>query len=219
MTRYGRRAKLLAAGLSALAGFVDATGFIALDGFFVSFMSGNTTLFAVGLAQGTMSAVIALGLIGLFVLGVMAGTLTGHFARTQRAASVLGLVALLLAAAAMLGKLGHTGAAAAAMALAMGVENAVFAREGDVHIGVTYMTGTLVKFGRNLTMALLGGERWAWRPYLLLWLGLASGAVMGALAWRYLGLGNLWLAALAAGGFALAAARTPLLVPQPAVLE
>ena len=43
MVRYDRRVKLLAAGLSALAGFVDATGFIQMGGFFVSFMSGNTT--------------------------------------------------------------------------------------------------------------------------------------------------------------------------------
>jgi uncharacterized membrane protein YoaK (UPF0700 family) len=218
MTRYDRRAKLLAAGLSALAGFVDATGFIALGGFFVSFMSGNTTRFAVGLAQGSVSAAIALGLIGIFVLGVMAGTLVGHFATRQRAASVLALVALLLAAAALLGMAGHAAPAAAAMALAMGAENAVFAPNGEVHIGLTYMTGTLVKFGQHLCAAFLGGARWAWWPYLLLWLGLASGAVTGALAYPHLGLGNLWLAALAAGGFAVIAARMPL-APQPGVRE
>jgi len=50
MIRYERRIKFLAAGLSAIAGFVDAVAFLELRGFFASFMSGNTTRFAVGLA-------------------------------------------------------------------------------------------------------------------------------------------------------------------------
>jgi uncharacterized membrane protein YoaK (UPF0700 family) len=211
--------KLLAAGLSALAGFVDATGFLALGGFFVSFMSGNTTRLAVGLAGARENAAIAAGLILCFVLGVMAGTLVGQFlgatAPARRAASVLALVTLLLAAAAILGELHVTAGMGAALALAMGAENTVFEREGEVHIGLTYMTGTLVKLGQHLTRAITGGPRWAWRPYLLLWLGLAAGAVMGALAWHWLGVGNLWLAAAAAALLTLAARR----ILQPGVFE
>jgi uncharacterized membrane protein YoaK (UPF0700 family) len=217
MTRYDRRVKLLAAGLSALAGFVDATGFIKLGGFFVSFMSGNTTRLAVGLAQGTAQATLAAGLIGGFVLGVMLGTLVGRFAGTRRATWLLLLVAGLLALAALLGRMGFSAAAIAAMVLAMGAENTVFEREGEVHIGLTYMTGTLVKFGQRLAGALMGGDRRAWWPYLLLWLGLASGAVAGALSYPYLGLDNLWLAALAALLFAAPAAR--LGAPQAGSLE
>ena len=55
-----------------------------------------------------------------------------------------------LALAALPGRMGFSAAAIAAMALAMGAENAVFEREGEVHIGLTYMTGTLVKFGQRL---------------------------------------------------------------------
>jgi uncharacterized membrane protein YoaK (UPF0700 family) len=207
MNRYERRIKLLAAGLSGLAGFVDATGFISLGGFFVSFMSGNTTRFAVGLAAGTVSAAIAIGLIATFVLGVMAGTLVARRTRYNRAASVLMLVAVLLAVAALCGTNGTLAGAAVAMALAMGAENAIFEREGEVHIGLTYMTGTLVKLGQHLLGALLGGDRWAWRPYFLLWLGLTCGAVAGALLHPWLGLGALWIAAAAAALFAIAATQ------------
>src|ERR1700744_147166 len=100
MTRYERRAKLLAVGLSALAGFVDATGFLKLGGFFVSFMSGNTTRFAVGLVRNTNSAAVAGGLIGIFVLGVILATLTGRFVGKRRPAIILALVSVLLALAA-----------------------------------------------------------------------------------------------------------------------
>jgi uncharacterized membrane protein YoaK (UPF0700 family) len=207
VNRYRRRVKLLAAGLAGLAGFVDATGFISLGGFFVSFMSGNTTRFAVGLASGTIAAAIAAALISGFVIGVMAGTLTGRLAPSHRPAWVLVLVAGLLALAALCGGVGWLPGAAGAMVLAMGAENAVFEREGEVHIGLTYMTGTLVKLGQHLIAALLGGPRWGWAPYLLLWLGLASGAVLGALLHPFVGLNALWLAAAAAGVFALLAAR------------
>ncbi len=207
MVRLPRPTKLLAAGLSALAGFVDATGFLALGGFFISFMSGNTTRMAVGLAAGTGAAALGAWLIGLFVLGVMTGTLARGAARVHKAAVVLALVAALLALAAALGMAGYHATAAAAMVLAMGAENAVFERDGEVHIGLTYMTGTLVKLGQHLTRALTGGPRWGWRPYLLLWLGLTAGAVTGALTWPHLGFGNLWLAAGAAALAALAARR------------
>ena len=219
MIRYGARAKWLAAGLSALAGFVDATGFLKLGGFFVSFMSGNTTRFAVGLAEGRSAAALAAALIAGFVLGVMIGTLAAHAAGTRRAPIVLGLVAALLALAAGLAGAGLTFGAVAAMTLAMGAENAVFAREGEVAIGLTYMTGTLVKFGQRLTGALLGGPRWAWRPYLLLWLGLAGGAVAGALSYAHIGLNDLWFAAAAAALFSVATARMGPLERQAAALE
>ena len=101
MKSYQRRVRVLAGGLSALAGFVDATGFIGLGGFFVSFMSGNTTRLAVGLAQGTVAAATAAGLIAAFVLGVMGGTWTRRRAPAKPAAWILALVAALLAVAAL----------------------------------------------------------------------------------------------------------------------
>ncbi len=207
MIRYGRRARLFAASLSALAGFVDAIAFLALGGFFVSFMSGNSTRLGVGAAQSLADALTAGGLIAAFVAGVAAGTLVGRRFDGHRAAAVLTLVTLLLAAAALAGSAGWIAAAAAAMAMAMGAENAIFERNGEVRIGLTYMTGTLVRVGQGIASALSGGERLGWAPHLLLWLGLAAGATAGAAAFAWLGLLALWAAAAAAAGLALAAAR------------
>jgi uncharacterized membrane protein YoaK (UPF0700 family) len=208
MVRYEQRIRFLAVGLSALAGFVDVTGFLELRGFFVAFMSGNTTRLAVGLAQGAEAALIAGGIIVTFVLGVIAGTLAGHFASEYRAAATLALVSVLLAFAAGFGAVGFEVAAITAMALAMGVENAVLVQGGEVQLGLTYITGTLVKMGQRLAAAILGGDRLAWWPYFLLWFGLACGSVAGALVYPYMGLNSLWLAAGAAALFAFVARRT-----------
>jgi uncharacterized membrane protein YoaK (UPF0700 family) len=80
------------------------------------------------------------------------------------------------------------------MVLAMGAENTVFAEDGEVRIGLTYMTGTLVKLGKRLTVALLGGDRFGWLPYFVLWSGLLTGAIGGALAFRTVGADALWAA-------------------------
>jgi uncharacterized membrane protein YoaK (UPF0700 family) len=199
VTRYDKRVQALAVGLSALAGYVDALGFIQLGGFFVSFMSGNSTRLGVGLVNRAHNAGVASGLIGLFVIGVIIGSLVGRRAPSHRRAVVLILVGMTLAIAAALNATGAASAAVVLMVIAMGAENAVFERDGEVHIGLTYMTGTLVKFGQRLADAATGGARFAWASYLLLWLGLVGGAVAGAATYPHFGLGGLWFAA----GFSL----------------
>ena len=207
MNRYDKRVRALAVGLSALAGFVDAIGFIKLGGYFVSFMSGNSTRLAVGLAQGTSQAAIAASLIATFVLGVVLGSLAGTRAKGRRRPTVLVLVGVLLAAAACLDMFGLERGAIAAMALAMGAENTIFEENGETRIGLTYMTGTLVKVGQRLAGMLSGGDKTAWIPYLALWLGLVTGAVVGAALYAHLGLNALWLAGIVSVAFALIAAR------------
>ncbi len=209
MIRYDGRTRALAAGLSALAGFVDAIGFIKLGGFFIAFMSGNSTRLAVGIAQRSENAAIAGGLVGTFVAGVVLGSLVGRLAEARRRTAVLAAVTLLLTLAAGFGALGQGRAAVICMALAMGAENAVFEEDGEVRIGLTYMTGTLVKVGQRLTAALTGDDRWAWAPFLMLWAGLLAGATAGAIAYQAIGLSALWIAAAAAAGLTLAARSLP----------
>lgn len=179
-----------------MAGFVDATGFLHLGGFFVSFMSGNSTRAGVGLVTHARDAAIAGGLILTFVSGVVAGTLTGHFAPSHRKrTAVLALVALLLALAAISG---NRVWAPVLMAFAMGAANIVLASDGEVSFGVTYMTGALVKLGQQVGGALLGRERFGWFPYLVLWTGLLGGAATGAALFPLIGMQALWVPALAA---------------------
>jgi len=207
MKLYTARARALATCLSGLAGFVDAMAYIHLGGFFVSFMSGNTTRLGVSLAEGSSDAALAGGLLLTFVAGVVIGSMTGQIFLARRQPAVLIMVALLLAAAAALSAFDRPWLAAIAMALAMGAENAVFEIDGEVRIGLTYMTGTLVKLGQRITAALLGGDRFGWVPYLLLWMGLAAGGLAGAMTYARMGVGGLWIAAGVAGVLAIMAAR------------
>jgi uncharacterized membrane protein YoaK (UPF0700 family) len=195
VTRYDQRTRALAASLAAVAGYVDATGFLASKGFFVSFMSGNSTRLAVGSIERAADAAAALALIAVFVVGVFIGSLIGRRSGRHQRSSVIALVAVTLGAAVVLALLGQLHAALGLMALAMGAENAIFEAEGEVQIGLTYMTGTLVKFGQRLATAISGGNRWGWVPYAMLWLGLVAGAVLGAAMFPHFGLTSLLLPA------------------------
>ncbi len=206
MTRYDRRSQALAVCLSALAGYVDALGFMHLRGFFVSFMSGNSTQLAVGLIDRSQDALRAGQLIALFVAGVIIGALVGRRAESRRRLAVLTLVTALLGIGAFAVVFDRPAIAVIAMVLAMGAENAVFQRDGQVHIGLTYMTGALVKLGQQIAEALSGGNRTSWLPYLLLWSGLVGGAIAGAGVYARIGLTGLWLAALVAAACTVCAA-------------
>lgn len=210
MLHYDRRAIGLAICLSGLAGYVDALGFISLGGFFVSFMTGNTTRLGIELA-GRQAGGIALagGILLLFVGGVVLGSLLGHAAGRRRQPAVLAFVTFCLAGSAGLDTAGLTMAGVGLLAVAMGSENAVFQRDGEVTIGLTYMTGTLVKMGQRIAGALLGGPKLAFLRHFLLWLGLLCGAVAGAAAHSFIGLDAIWIAAAAACVMTIAALFLP----------
>ncbi len=203
MLRHRKRDIAIAVAAATLAGYADAIGFLSLGGFFVSFMSGNSTRLAVGVAGLSPEALTAARLILSFVAGVVLGSLIGAAAKRWRRAAVLVLVAGLLASAAIVA-MGAPDLAMLLVAAAMGAENTTFERDGEVSIGLTYMTGALVKLGQRLAGAIMGGPKLAWAPYLMLWLGLAGGAVAGALAWPVFGLAGLW--AGVAGALVLAGA-------------
>jgi len=194
-----RRNIALACALSALAGYVDGIGYLHLGGLFVSFMSGNSTRMGVSLAQGHwLDAAEAFGLIALFVIGAAAGSLIVLGRGTNRQPWVLLMEALLLAGAALCYAFGWSNVAVAAIVLAMGLENAVFQIRGGAGLGLTYVTGALVKVGQLVAAALTGGARWAWAPNLLLWAALVAGSLCGALAYHWINLAAIWFAAAAA---------------------
>jgi uncharacterized membrane protein YoaK (UPF0700 family) len=205
LTRLDARMRVVAILLSALAGFVDAVGFIASGGFFMSFMSGNSTRLGIGIITDRHAALLAIGLILSFVAGVaLASLVRGR--REGAAWSVLLLAGLALALAATLHRIMPTPWVLPIVALAMGAENVAFAGQGQV-VALTYMTGTLVKVGQAVAAAFSGGERWGWVPFALMWIGLITGGAAGAWAALAIGFDALWLAAAVVVAAALAVRR------------
>lgn len=192
-----RRSELaLAVILSSAAGFVDAVGFIHLGGYFVSFMSGNSTRGGTALAEGNWAGfTIAFGLVAAFLTGVVSAAILRRLVPSRKRLAVLLYVTAVLVCAVVLFNAGAGGwLPPVLMAVAMGAENVIFERDGEVSIGLTYMTGTLVKMGQHMATALTGGEKWLWPRYAVLWLSLTTGSIIGALAYFALNLNALWIA-------------------------
>lgn len=191
------RGIFFAGGITAVAGFVDGVGFIHFGGYFLSFMSGNSTRSAAALAQGDANGwFLAMGFVGCFVLGVIIATLLGARVSRYRRPLVMYLSASLLLLGAILGDEGAV-FTAAALAMAMGAVNVSYTNSGEVSLGLTYMTGTLVKLGQQLASALSGGNRTLWMPYAVLWSMITLGSLAGAFSYLYAGLLVLWIAAAA----------------------
>lgn len=200
---------VIAICLAALAGFVDALAFTSLGGFFASFMSGNSTRLGVGLGTGVGAVALTAGALVLsFVAGVIVASVLVRAAGRQHRAAILAVVALLLFVAAGVGEIAPGSLVLLLLALAMGTLNGMFHRDGEVTIGVTYMTGALVRTGQKLAAALMGGpDRFGWVPQLALWLGFVAGAVSGAAAQLRWGWDALWLAGIIAAALTLVVAR------------
>lgn len=181
MQRYDPGRQALALGIAFMAGLVDASGFLVGGGYFTSFMSGNTTRMAVHLAREPHLALMPLTIIASFVCGVALGALGARRWSNRRKSVLLAAVAVLLAGATTALLAGATLPFLCGAALAMGVANNVFSRDGQVTVGVTYMTGALVRFGQGLAARIAGQDPGASRGYGRLWLALAAGGTTGAL--------------------------------------
>lgn len=207
----------LAVCLAALAGFVDALAYSSLGGFFASFMSGNSTRLGVAIAAGLSGEIRMAGaLILSFVSGVMLATVIARRWPRQQQTAVMIAVTILLTLAAAITEARQDTRALLLLAAAMGAENGAFMRDGEVSVGLTYMTGSLVRMAQRLAGALMGdADRWVWMRYLLLWLGFVSGVVMGGSCFAAFDTRALWLAAGAAAVLTIAIA-TIARRPQPA---
>ncbi len=217
MTRLDRRERILATGFAAMAGMVDAIGFLASGGFFLSFMSGNSTRLSIGITKGAPYVPMVAALICSFVAGVVLGSLTGNGNNTsanKRQAMILAVISALLFAAPVLADFGWLLPAICVAAFCMGAENTLYERDGSVSFGLTYMTGALVKIGQGLATMLRGGAKMNWVPYLFLWSGLIGGAVIGASVFARYDIYSLWIPSAFALVFAVILLRAkPLPLP------
>lgn len=176
--------------LVALAGFVDAIGYLALSGLFVSFMSGNSTQFAASLASGdTAAAVSAALLIVLFLAGVASGALLVEIGPRFASAGILAGESVLICAVVVTARDGVTVVHLLPLAFAMGAQNNLRQAVAGTTLGSTFVTGALVSTGQGLARHLAGkAGAAAWSPHLASWTALVVGAVLGGLGFLKAGL-------------------------------
>lgn len=148
----------LAVVLAAIAGWVDAVGFLHFARLFLTFMSGNSTKPAVEIGKGEWSGVLApVVAIAAFVFGSFLAALIAASVGAWRPPVVLATEAALLILSLALPQAGEdTVAAFIPVAIAMGAQNVALRQVGDVTVGLTYITGTLVKLGQSLAGAVSG---------------------------------------------------------------
>ncbi|HTV44041.1 MAG TPA: DUF1275 family protein [Stellaceae bacterium] len=178
---HRRRGLALAVLLAALAGMVDGIGFLRLGHLYVSYMSGNSTQMALAAGRWRLDEAGAiLVLVGLFVVGAAGGQILSHLFGRRHLTAVLAVVVMLLAMSAALDT------ATKPMVLAMGILNSAMHRAGDIPVNLTFVTGTLVRFGQGLGDFAIGrADGWVWLQQAVPWLGLIAGAALaGALSLR-----------------------------------
>jgi uncharacterized membrane protein YoaK (UPF0700 family) len=206
---YDQPRRSFAVALAALAGYVDAVGYISASGYFVSFMSGNTTRLGVALGTDPALAWPPALLIAGFVIGVTSGALIAHRARRFAKPAVAGLVTALLLCGAAARMAEAPVVMLAALVIAMGAINNTFQRGGEVAIGITYMTGALVRIGQSLAHHLSGQPDPSWRSWASLWGGLLAGALLGAALQDRLPMGCLWIASAWSAAMIVVALNLP----------
>jgi len=209
MIQYDHPRRRFAIALAAMAGFIDAVGFLSADGYFVSFMSGNSTRLGVSLGTDPARAFMPAVLIAGFLGGVTGGALLARWAGAARKPAVLALVAAMLVMAATGRLLGLPTLMLGGLVIAMGALNNTFQRGGEVAVGLTYMTGALVKLGQGIANALSGQRNTGWTAWAGLWGGLLAGAVLGAFLQDRFPRGCLWLAAAYCTAMVVIAVRLP----------
>ena len=206
--------------LTGLAGYVDALGFVRLGGLYTSFMSGNTTQFAVFGAAGELHRlVLPATLILAFLIGAVLGSGLAILVPARWTTPVVLAYESLL----ILGGLGlglespKLGLAAFFVAVAMGSQNAVLAQVKGFRAGTTFVTGALFSLGQKIAQALTRtGDPLGWIGDGLVWLSLLAGAYLGAQAYGLFALYALIAPAALSGGLALLTAILVLRTKQPA---
>jgi uncharacterized membrane protein YoaK (UPF0700 family) len=171
--RFTRRQRdWLAVALTAIAGSIDAIGYIVLFHVFTANMTGNTVALAIGLVESDWATAARRGFaIPMFLVGLLFSRFIVHVADRRKwrhaATALFGTEAALLAGFGLLGLLlfpgGHIETSAGAIfylmvalpSLAMGVQNASLSHFGPLGVRTTHVTGNLATLADQIALFLI----------------------------------------------------------------
>ncbi|MGW4353005.1 YoaK family protein [Nocardia sp. NPDC004582] len=177
----------LSAVLSVLAGFIGAAAYAHSEGYFVTFMTGNTERAILGNFAGDYTLALgAASIIVCFLAGVFIASICRRYWWTNHPHGATMLTTAALAGAAIVDNIlddrGIGLAPILFVAFGMGALNTSFVKNGEVSIPVSYVTGTLVKFAQGIERhAFGGGSVRDWLGYATQYLSFGMGALIGGL--------------------------------------
>ncbi|MFI7664006.1 YoaK family protein [Nocardia sp. NPDC049526] len=176
--------------LAALAGLIGAAAFTHTEGYFVTFMTGNTERAVLGYFHDEPDIAVAAALL---MLSFLAGVVVASWCRTHywsgHPHGPTLLTTLSLAVASLLDGIFYWATSATNIdlipilfvAFGVGALNTSFVKNGEVSIPLSYVTGTLVKMGQGIERHISGGDYADWLGYLLLYAAFCAGALLGGL--------------------------------------
>ena len=212
--------------LSAVAGYVDAAGFLALFGLFTAHVTGDLVTFGAALAQPLKMATFSrLAMVPIFMMSVAGTALVARRLKMRGNATTTPLLALMTVALAVFGATGVLLARYAdrpdswavywsggAGVVAMGIQNTLMRDALSTLSPTTIMTGNLTQFTIDLVEMImptseprvakaqrLSAVRQRLRKFDYPLFGFMLGAVLGAWLTVHIGLRSIALPTLAVG--------------------
>lgn len=205
--------KALALELAAIAGFVDAVGYLTLHHVFTAHMTGNASKLGVALAHGKLADAAPLAFVAvLFVLAIAVGTIAvDHDCRWAAYALQFAIVGVYMGYGSTVvhDGVGPSKTAAPFYVLAgvatfaLGLQTASLTRIDDATVRTTYVSGMLTRLGQTASRRLRGREHDDTPLVLLILIPLVyvAGATLGA--WT-LGRVDIWCLGIPLAGLGVA---------------
>ncbi len=173
--------------LAALAGLLGATAFTHSAGYFVTFMTGNAQRAVLGVFRDDVwLSITATLLIVCFVAGVVIASVCRRHCWVAHPHGPTVLTTLSLVGATALDiVLGEKAEGQLDLlpilfvVFGIGALNTSFVKDGEVSVPLSYVTGTLVKFGQGIERHIAGGQAADWLGYFLLYASVSLGAAAG----------------------------------------
>ncbi|MCX5495716.1 YoaK family protein [Kaistia dalseonensis] len=171
----------MVSAITAVAGYVDAVGFMHLSGLYLSFMSGNTTRLGTLIATADWPAVVVCcAVIASFVAGATLGTLASERYAMSGPAPILAAEAALVGVGLILSLFDDGPYSLLLIVVAMGMQNVLHRTISGADAGKTFVTGALFSLGQSIAHLVSGKGNLA-EPAILAasWAAFVIGATSG----------------------------------------
>jgi uncharacterized membrane protein YoaK (UPF0700 family) len=173
--------------LAWLAGLVGAVAFTHSAGYFVTTATGNTQRAVAGLfVDDPWMSISATLLVTCLLAGVVVGSLGRRYLwkAHPHGPTLLTTVCLFIATVADVMLEGWSRGPVAflpilVIAFGIGALNTTFVKDGEVSIGLSYVTGTVVKLGQGIERHISGGSAADWLGHFLLFASFVAGGLTG----------------------------------------